>query len=188
MNYDSKTNLRQLYNILILVNKNELLFSVYFNELLSSSKYAVISKTPPKLLDDFVLITRFIQETGIVFNEKEMMNLKNRLILILNKGFEEDDEGGVFMYDPPELDNFDHIGDGIEALEEINSDLDSLSELFGPICKTTKIYIEKKIEDYYSNYEPDWDNKYEETKITDYEKREEFEIDDLFESLKDIVL
>jgi len=186
MNYDSKTNLRQLYNILILVNKNELLFSVYFNELLSSSKYAVISKTP-KLLDDFVLITRFIQETGIVFNEKEMMNLKNRLILILNKGFEEDDEGGVFMYDP-ELDNFDHIGDGIEALEEINSDLDSLSELFGPICKTTKIYIEKKIEDYYSNYEPDWDNKYEETKITDYEKREEFEIDDLFESLKDIVL
>jgi hypothetical protein len=113
-----------------------------------------------------------------------MVYLSEKLNEILNEVVDVSDEGQVFMYNP-ESKWHEHYGEIQEVLEKINKYSDILSGFYGISLESMKTEIEQKLEDYYTNYEPEDDyNREDEIDLNSFES-EDTEIDFLFESLVD---
>jgi hypothetical protein len=182
-NYNSNVDLEVFYKLLIIIKENESLFSIKLSELLQCSKSIILSKIPNNL-DYFIIIIEFVQNIGIKINETEMVYLSEKLNEILNEVVDVSDEGQVFMYNP-ESKWHEHYGEIQEVLEKINKYSDILSGFYGISLESMKTEIEQKLEDYYTNYEPEDDyNREDEIDLNSFES-EDTEIDFLFESLVD---
>ncbi|MDQ1254802.1 MAG: hypothetical protein QG646_4072 [Euryarchaeota archaeon] len=179
--YNNKTDLKELYKLLLIIKGNKSLFSIKPDELLQYSKNMIMSNSP-RFLDDFILIIDFVQNIGIKLSEKEMIYLDEKLSKIIDAGIDETDDDEVFMYNP-DSDYFELFGSGLGTLEEIKQDFDILSGFFGTNFISAKIEIKQRIENYQINYEPEDDYNKEDEMELKYLESEEVEIDSLFYSL-----
>ncbi len=180
---------RRINPLLSILTENKNIFSSSWNDFVSAIKKRLLSKEFT-YLSEYIQIVEFSNATGVEIQGKDWDKLISDLDLFIEGGIDieinqEDHEPRYYEYNL-KYDCYDHNGSGINDLENIKEEIETIAEFFKVDIDSILGEISSVIDGYYENCEnePDED-EYKYQNLQDQYLEEEIGIQHLFEGLRE---